>query len=191
MAKLFLLNRSDEAILKAIGQRDEKALDYLYKSNLRMITRLVTQNNGSYEDAVELLQDVLVIFYEKVHSKNFTLTSKISTYLYAVAKNKWLQELHRRSKYTVIENIHNNPGSDKQYIDHIQEEEMIHIVKKCLDNLKPICKKILIMYYYHEKSMREIKEVTGLANECVAKSKKYQCKKELEYMVKSMLKDRI
>ena len=184
---MLSIYKSDKSILEAILANDESVLEYLYKSNIRMIIKLVINNNGTREDAQELLQDILVLFWEKVFKRQFNLTSKISTYLYAVAKNKWLQELNRRKRHTNIEDIKNNPGTDELVIDRIEEQETIEIVKKCLDRLKPLCKKILILYYYHGKSMNEIKEETGLANENVAKAKKYQCKKELESMIKSIL----
>ena len=183
---MLSLYKSDKSILEAIRNNDETALDYLYKSNIRMIIKIVVDNNGSQEDAQEILQDVLVLFWEKVYNGKFDLTSKISTYLYAVAKNKWLQELNRRKKHTTIEDIKNNPGHNKLALEQIEEEETIEIVKKCLDQLNPLCKKILILYYYQGMSMNEISKETGLANENVAKAKKYQCKKELEDMIKSI-----
>ena len=39
--------------------------------------------------------------------------------------------------------------------------------------------------------MSEISQITGLANENVAKAKKYQCKNELSLLVKSILKEPI
>ena len=69
------------------------------------------------------------------------------------------------------------------------EQEMAAIVKSCMVKLSSLCRKILTLYYYEDKPMLEISELTGLANENVAKSKKYQCKKELELLVKSALKE--
>ena len=53
-----------------------------------------------------------------------------------------------------------------------------------MKQLSPICQQILTAFYYEDKSMQEISKSLGLANEDVAKSKKYQCKKELERLVK-------
>jgi RNA polymerase sigma factor (sigma-70 family) len=191
MTMLYPLLRSDKSIIEAIHNNNENVLDYLYRSNLKMIVKLIVENNGTQEDAVEILQDAIILFWEKVTRGDFDLTSKISTFLYAVAKNKWLQELNRRKKLTKIDEVHNNPGTDKSIIEQMEEEETHEMIRKCLNNLKPLCRKILILYYYHEKTMKEIKDITGLANENVAKAKKYQCKKELEDMLKSILKNRI
>ena len=190
MARLFPLFQSDKSIIDAIRNNNETALGYLYQANIKMIIKLVGENNGTQEDAVEILQDTLVLFWEKVVKGDLNLTSKISTYLYAVAKNKWLQELNRRKKLTDINSIHNNPGNDRSVMERLEEEETNEIVRICLNQLKPLCRKILVLYYYHERNMREIKDITGLANEDVAKAKKYQCKKELENMLQAYFKNR-
>ena len=64
---------------------------------------------------------------------------------------------------------------------------MAEIVKKCMKQLSVLCQQILTAFYYDEKSMQEISTSLHLANEDVAKSKKYQCKKELERLVKGAL----
>jgi DNA-directed RNA polymerase specialized sigma subunit len=66
----------------------------------------------------------------------------------------------------------------------MEEEELSEIVKRCMKQLSNLCQQILAAFYYDEKSMQEISKSLGLANEDVAKSKKYQCKKELERLVK-------
>ena len=83
---------SDEQVLKSIRKDDDSVLSYLYEKNLRMIMKYIIQNNGSESDAIIILQDALVIFWEKARKDDIVLKSKISTYLYAVAKRRWLQE---------------------------------------------------------------------------------------------------
>jgi len=115
------------------------------------------------------------------------MQSKISTFLYAVVKRKWLQELAYQKKYTSLEPVENNPGNLDTIDESFEERELADIVKNCIKLLSPLCQKILIAFYYDEFSMQEISIKFGLANEDVAKSKKYQCKKELERLVKKTL----
>jgi RNA polymerase sigma factor (sigma-70 family) len=178
----FLIN--DEQIIKSIRQGDDSVLSYLYEKNVRMIMKYIIQNNGNEADARVILQDALVIFWEKSRKEDFVLKSKISTYLYAVAKKKWLQELTYRKKHTTLEQISNNPSNSTQADDALEEDELSGIVKKCMKQLSALCQQILTAFYYDENSMQEISKSLGLANEDVAKSKKYQCKKELERLVK-------
>jgi RNA polymerase sigma factor (sigma-70 family) len=178
---------SDEQILNSIRKGDDSVLSYLYEKNLRMIMKYILQNNGSESDATIILQDTLVIFWEKARKDDFVLKSKISTFLYAVARKKWLQELNYRKKYTTLEQVSENPGDSVGIDDKLEENELSGIVKKCMTQLSTLCQQILTAFYYDDKSMNEISKSLGLANEDVAKSKKYQCKKELERLVKKAL----
>lgn len=182
--KLFI---SDDQIINSIHEGDDKVLSYLYEKNLRMILKHITQNSGNEVDAAEILQDALVIFWENVRKSDFVLRSKISTYLYGIVKKKWLQELARRKKLTTLDQVGNNPGDSAKIDDSMEENELSDIVKRCMKQLSPLCQKILTDFYYEEKSMKEISISLGLANEDVAKSKKYQCKKDLEHLVKKVI----
>jgi len=149
-----------------------------------MITKFLKENNGNDYDASELLQDALVILWEKIQHNEFVREAKLSTFLYAVVKKKWLQELARRKRYTTLDAVSNNPGPDGESLQYLQDKEQVELIRKCMEMLSPLCQKILTLYYYEEKSMAEIAAVTSLANEDVAKSKKYQCKKDLEVLLK-------
>ena len=175
---------SDEQILSSIRKGDDSVLSYLYEKNLRMVMKYILHNNGSESDATTILQDTLVIFWEKARKEDFVLKAKISTFLYAVARKKWLQELNYRKKHTTLEHVNENPEDSDGIDDKVEENELSGIVKNCMEQLSPICQQILTAFYYEDKSMQEISKSLGLANEDVAKSKKYQCKKELERLVK-------
>ena len=182
MLRLF---QSDEQIVDSIQKGDDTALSYLYEKNIRMVIKYIVQNNGNESDAVNILQDALVLLWEKIQKREFSLKSKISTYLYAVVRNKWLQELAFRKKHTDLGQIPENPGHLITSEESVEERELIAIVNTCMQKLNSLCRKILTAFYYEEKSMQEISQMLGLANEDVAKSKKYQCKKELERLVKN------
>ncbi|TAE46960.1 MAG: RNA polymerase subunit sigma, partial [Cytophagales bacterium] len=89
---------TDNQILQKIQDGDENALEYLYKKNYKMMTRLITNNNGTEDEAKDIYQETIVVFWQKAKQKEFVLTSKISTYLYSVCQNLWRKELERKSK---------------------------------------------------------------------------------------------
>lgn len=187
MTRILRLFLSDEQIIHSIRIGDDSALSYLYEKNIRMIMKYIIQNNGTDANAREILQDALVVLWENARKDNFELKSKISTYLYSISRNKWMQELTRRKKHTSLEAVHNNPSSVPGADFTLEEEELSKIFKECISRLSPLCQHILTAFYYEERSMQEISKIYGLANEDVAKSKKYQCKKELERLVKKVL----
>jgi RNA polymerase sigma factor (sigma-70 family) len=183
MVQIIRFFTTDQQLIESIHRNDDSALAHLYEKNIRMIIKYILQNNGTEKDADVYLQDALVILWEKIRRQDFTLKSKLSTFLYSVVKNLWLRELARRKKFTGLDVLQDQPASNPESDDEIESEEVKEIVKNCMARLSEICRKILIAFYYDELSMQEISRQLGLANEDVAKSKKYQCKKELERLV--------
>jgi RNA polymerase sigma factor (sigma-70 family) len=172
---------SDKEVLAQIHKGDEKALDYLYKKYYRMMVNLVMKNSGSEQEAKDVYQDALVVFWQKVSSGNLVLTSKISTYIYSVCLNLWRKELDRKSRLV------NEEKDGTEYIED-DKAERIKIVQECVDELGDGCKKILQYYYFDGMSMSEIAEKLGYANTDTAKTKKYKCKKKLDLLIKSKYK---
>ena len=87
---------SDQRIIERIRQGDESALVHLFHNNILMVRKFVLENSGRSEDADDMLQDALIVLWENVVRGQFDLTSKISTYVYSVVRNKWLRELSKR-----------------------------------------------------------------------------------------------
>jgi RNA polymerase sigma factor (sigma-70 family) len=168
----------DSEVLERLCRGDEKALDYLYKKYYRMMTRLVISNNGTEQDAKDIFQDALIIFWQKATSGNLVLTSKISTFLYSICLNLWRKELERKSK------LSNEEQDGEDYQDN-DKKEQIKIITECIEQLGDTCKKILTYHYFDGLSMNDIAEKLGFANTDTAKTKKYKCKKRLDELIKS------
>ena len=56
---------------------------------------------------------------------------------------------------------------------------------KVLETLGDHCKKILVLYYYENQSMKEILAALHYENEQVVRNKKYKCLKKLEELIKN------
>lgn len=60
-----------------------------------------------------------------------------------------------------------------------EEIQKLKGMEKSLGILGDPCRKILELYYYHKKNMKEIADVAGLKNPETAKNMKYKCLKRL------------
>lgn len=140
--------------------------------------KMVLRNSGSEDEAKDVFQDALVVFWEKVVSEKLVLTSKISTYLFSICQNLWRKELDRKTRHAgeLTVDKPDNFDPDKQ--------ERIDAMRKCLQMLGESCRQILMLYYFDDLSMQEIAQQMGLANADTAKTKKYKCKQELDNLVK-------
>ena len=168
----------DSVILEKISRGDEKALDYLYRKYYRMMTNAIIKNSGSEQEAKDIYQDALIVFWQKVISNQLTLTSKISTYLYSVCLNLWRKELERKSRLSYEEH------DSAEYMND-EAEERKTIIHHCINQLGGTCQKILTYYYFDDMSMQEIANKLGFATTETAKTKKYKCKKRLDHLIKA------
>ncbi|MFK7899516.1 MAG: RNA polymerase sigma factor [Cyclobacteriaceae bacterium] len=167
----------DVEIIRKIETGDESALDYLYKKNYTMVVSLIKKNSGTEEEAKDIFQDALLVFWQKIIQHDIVLTSKISTYLYSVCFNLWRKELDRKKKLSYEE----KEGSESYDTDQYERKK---IVRNCINKMNTTCRKVLMYYYFDGLSMHDIADKMGFSTADTAKTKKYKCKKELDKRIK-------
>ena len=178
-ASLFKIT-GDAEILDRIRNGDEEVLVDLYQSNRKPILNLVSKNSGSHDDAEDMLQESLIVLWERVRSGRFEQNAKLSTFLYATARNLWFGRLRLKARLTPldIDPVEHRDHSPSALEDLVAAEETA-IVRDALGMIGEQCRKLLLLFYWEELSMGEIAGRLGFANAETAKAKKYQCKKAL------------
>ena len=180
---------TDLKIIERIRKGDDSALVEVYHNNVMMIRKYVLDNSGNEDDAQDMLQESLVVLWENVNRGAFDLTSKISTYLYSVVRNKWLREISKR-KIGKTGSVDDYDIAEER-IDALRSvihKEEYKVILRCINDLGSTCRKLLTMFYLEEKGMEEIAHALSFSNTDVAKAKKWQCKKELEKLVDKAFK---
>ena len=170
---------TEQELFARICKGDEQALDIVYQKNYRMMVRLVTSNNGTEDEARDVYQEAVVVFWQKATSGNLVLTSKMSTYIYSICLNLWRKELDRKKRFSSEE-------KDSIETQDQDKKERERIIRESIDKLDDTCKRVLSYYYFDGMSMKDIAEKVGFANTDTAKTKKYKCKKKLDELIKSI-----
>jgi len=170
---------TDQEIFARICKGDEQALELIYQKYYHMMVRLVVNNSGTEQEAKDVYQEAVVVFWQKAVSGNLVLTSKMSTYLYSICLNLWRKELERKSR-------HSSEKKDGKEFQQQEKEEKIRIIRECVGQLSETCRKVLTYYYFDGMSMKEIAEKVGFANTNTAKTKKYKCKQKLDEIIRSV-----
>jgi len=172
---------SDEEILKRIQKGDQTMIELLYKKNFRMVVNYIQKNSGTEEEAKDIFQESIVVFWQKAGSGNLIMTSKISTYIFSISQNLWRKELDRKGR---------NSGEMVELSEVMEhdKEEKIKIIHESLRQIGDTCRDILVYYYFEDRSMNDIAEIMGFANSDTVKSKKYKCKQELDKYIRENYK---
>ena len=133
------------------------------------VKKYVVHNSGTNDDAKDVFQDALVILYQKMKTGKFVLTVPISTYLHAVVKNLWLQELRKRKKIPIAE-------TDTDVAEDLIEQELgFDTASAAFNFLGEKCRQLLILFYFKRNSFREIASLLKFGSEETAKNQKYRC----------------
>jgi RNA polymerase sigma factor (sigma-70 family) len=133
------------------------------------IRQYIKTNSGNSEDAQDIFQDALVVLYQKVQQPAFSLSVPLKTYLFAIVKNCWLQELRHRTKLPV------GVAPDDVAEMIIEEEPGFSTATVAFNMLSEKCKELLVLFYFKKKSFKEIAKVFSFSDERVAKNQKYRC----------------
>ncbi len=171
-------------MLKGTTLERNDALQHIYENNRERIVTMVVSNSGNTAQAKDIFQETIIVFYENVTQGIFKGESAISTYLYSIARFKWLNQI----KKDTVRTDHHTKASD---IPHIEESALSMFVEsekqaKVLEVLALLgdsCKKLLIASIYHNQSMKEIVAELNYGNEQVARNKKYKCIKSLKELI--------
>jgi RNA polymerase sigma factor (sigma-70 family) len=128
---------------------------------------------------------VIVNFIDLVQKDKFRGESTVKTFLFSLNRYTWLNELKRRGRAVAREENYER-RQDRVEMDSshlIADREGKAAVVKLVGELGETCRKILLLFYYENMSMREILDATEYENEQVVRNKKYKCLKQLEQMI--------
>jgi len=178
------LYNTDESILRGVRESDDGALSHLYKICYPIIRSIILKNSGRLDDIDDILQDGIIIFYEKVKSSDFKLTCSITTFIYSICRNLWLKNLKRKGNSVPISDTHeliDDPGSIEE--DEIRLNDNQKTLALMLEKIGDPCRLILLYFYYEQNSMDQIAERLGYTNADNAKNQKYKCLKRLKTMM--------
>lgn len=170
---------SDKQFIQRIQENDRTVLGEIYVKYEKQVFNYIKTHGGDDFDAEDMLQESIIVLWQNVNNGKFDLSSKLGTYLVAVAKNKWRTQLRKRNKISPAV-IPENISSDDNPIDFVLSDENENLIQKAFEFIQPICKQLLMLFYFEEKSLEEITKILNFSNTNVTKSKKYQCKKSLK-----------
>jgi RNA polymerase sigma factor (sigma-70 family) len=168
----------DQRIIELIRLgKDHNAFKALY-GHLPKVERLVRENSGDRDDAKDLFQDALIILHKRVRSAEFTLTSSLGTFLFAVCRNLWRDELRRRNKTLTNWALTEEAGTQLDLASILAREQEYQHAEDALKALGAKCLDVLMRFYVKHESLITIAKALGFAGEGAAKTRKYKCLEE-------------
>jgi RNA polymerase sigma factor (sigma-70 family) len=175
-------NLTDNEIISGLeGNEITAIVEFLYSQFFREVIDLVKFMGGSDEDGADVFQEAVLVMIEKVREKRFRGDSSIKTYLFGIARNLWLMELRTRER---------RKKREEQYMSgesSVQQALMVNKSTTDLNNifnqLGDVCKRILIGFYFENKSMKVLLDQFDFKNEQVLRNRKNTCMRKLKELL--------
>src|SRR5258708_23096795 len=179
---------TDVELIAAIGDKMDlnKAILFLYQRYSETTSSFIMSYGASRQDAEDVFQETVVSIIEIVKKGKYRMEASIKTFLVSVAKNIWLNELKRRERAGYREKQFET-GRDQQEEDisqQIGDLEKKRQLRELLNKLGESCRKILLLFYYENLSMKEMVDHLPYENEQVVRNKKYKCLQQLTGFIK-------
>jgi len=178
---------TDSAIIQGLlGSKAErnKALRQLYVDNRDRICLYIKSNSGSDAAAKDVFQESIIAFYENVRDGKFRGESAVNTYLYSIAKFKWLNQLKKDKVRVGHHNEIGKDGYENDALTHLIDKQRQEYIFGVLSELGAQCKELLIANFYYSQSMKELVASGTYSSEQIVRNKKYKCLKRLKELIK-------
>ena len=121
------------------------------------------KNNGYPEDARDIFQEAMIVFYEKAISGSFELSCQIKTYLYSVCRRLWLKKLQQLQRYNpAIEIGEEIIPVEEELEEHEKKNEDFILMEHAMDKIGEPCKSLLEAYYFQKKVCRKLQIILAI-----------------------------
>lgn len=139
----------------------------LYKKAYPAVAHYVVRMGGSLEEAQDIFQDALVLYYEKTLSAEAETIGNEKAYLAGIAKNLWLQRYKEGSR--------NHPLNDFDIQAVADEQPASGKILHYLETTGEKCMKLLKAYYYDRLPVATVAGLFGYSGIRSATVAKYKC----------------
>jgi DNA-directed RNA polymerase specialized sigma24 family protein len=150
----------------------------LYKKAFPAVAKYVSKMGGSLDEAKDVFQDALVVYYEKIAGNSLTLQSNGQAYLFGISKHLWAKKFRENTRLTSIDDGRDDfiPGEDLQP----SPARLLHY----LETAGQKCMEILKAFYYDNLPVSKIALLFGYSGERSATVQKYKCMEKVRETIK-------
>ncbi|WP_281615121.1 sigma-70 family RNA polymerase sigma factor [Flammeovirga sp. SubArs3] len=197
MFKIFKskINYTSEQIINNIirKQNYSDTIKFIYQDNFDKILRMIIKMGGCEADAEDIFQDSLSKLIMSIETSQFKGRANISTYLYSICRNAWINMQKKQNKYSFFDESADHLLEDYDLIDEIPFiEEDQKTVKKFSEAFKSIgtdCRNLLKKLYFDLMSYEMLLTThkDKYSSEQAIRNKKSRC---IKYLRKSLGDDK-
>ena len=175
--------KSDSQLIEEFISGSDIAFNLLAKRYQQKIYWHARRMTGNHLDADEIVQQVLLVMYNKLKSFNFQ--SSVYTWIYKITSTRSLNYLKRRKLKEILsleEQSEKLQESSDDILENLEVKEKLETVNRVLQKLPAKQREIFILRNYDDLSYKEISEITGKSIGALKSNYFHSIKKIIELM---------
>ena len=183
------LPTSDKSLLQSIADGNKQAMSVLFARHNVPVYRFILRLTGNQTLAEDAVSDVFLAVWR--HAKSFEGKARVSSWLLAIARNKALSALKRRTEIPLDDDMAmtiEDPADDPEQA--MSRNDCSATVRKCLMALSPQHREVIDLVYYHAKSIEDVARVVGIPVNTV-KTRMFYARKRMANLLRDAGEDRI
>lgn len=149
----------------------EEFFEELYEKTLPIFARFAAKMNASFDDARDVFQDALVIYYERSSDRDFELRSSPEAYVLGIARHLWLKKFSHHRKAARLTDMDSEFNVPADYFPDAKEYSLLAFLEKSGER----CMELLRKFYFEKSSLKTIASSLGYATEHSAAVQKFKC----------------
>lgn len=177
---------NDDRLMDGIRARDINAFEELYRGYHTRLTRFLLKLIHRPQMVEEVLNDTLMVVWDRADS--FNGTSKLSTWIFAIAYRKAMKALRRQD-----DPMEDKRAEERMSLDATPEEELGFdrrrvMLMKAIGELSPEHRAVVDFTYFQDMGYREIASIMGCPVDTV-KTRMFHARRHLKRRLAGELPD--
>lgn len=152
----------------------------LYETSFYPVAKFISANGGSFEQARDIFQEALIVYYEKTLQQNSNAVLSDKAYVIGIAKHLWNRSVKQQSKLVSLDGFKPEIQLPEHKSEIINENKLLSLIelagRKCLE--------LLQAFYYEKKTVNDITKLFNYRSEHSATVQKYKCLEKVRDEVK-------
>ena len=180
----------DSIYIKRVIEGDRNAFAFLVDKYKNMVFSIALQISRDREEAEEIAQDSFIKAFQSL--KSFQGKAKFSSWLYRIVHNTAISQIRKKEKGRISIDDTNIPETlymeSKKNHESLSLEERKKYLEVAMDSLEKEERMLTILYYYEDRDLDEIAEITGMTK-TNTKVRLYRARKKMLLVLEGYLKE--
>jgi RNA polymerase sigma factor (sigma-70 family) len=160
--------------------KDREVVPLLYKKVFPLVQKYITRRSGRREDADDVFQDAMMIFYKQVIKNTFDSKYTVYGYLYKISINCWINKVKKESRMELMDETMEAQAEDIVSVsERMISEKDENLLKNVFSDIGEKCIELLTYTIYYNLLMEDIMIRMGFTSVSAVKMQQQRCKQKL------------